>query len=47
MYAGRDDQTLWGVGIFSGSVVLMIAAWVLLRPSVLVPIAGLTGSVRR
>jgi len=47
MYAGRDDQNWIGFGIFAGSVVLMIAAWIAVRPTILASIASLTGNVRR
>ena len=47
MYAGRDDQTWWGFGIFAASVLLMVGAWIALRPTILRAIAGITGSVRR
>lgn len=47
MYAGRDDQTWWGFGIFAASVLLMVVGWIAARPSILASIAGMTGSVRR
>jgi thiosulfate reductase cytochrome b subunit len=47
MYAGRDDQNWIGFGIFAGSVVLMVAAWVAIRPTILASMASLTGNVRR
>jgi thiosulfate reductase cytochrome b subunit len=47
MYAGRDDYTWWGFGIFAISILVMIAGWIALRPSILASIAGMTGSVRR
>lgn len=47
MYAGRDDQNWIGFGIFAGSVVLMIAAWIAVRPTILAAVATLTGNVRR
>jgi thiosulfate reductase cytochrome b subunit len=47
MYAGRDDQNWIGFGIFAGSVVLMVAAWIAVRPTILATIASLTGNVRR
>jgi thiosulfate reductase cytochrome b subunit len=47
MYAGRDDQNWIGFGIFAGSVILMVAAWIAVRPTILASIASLTGSVRR
>jgi thiosulfate reductase cytochrome b subunit len=47
MYAGRDDENWIGFGIFAGSVVLMVAAWIAIRPSILAAMASLTGNVRR
>lgn len=47
MYAARDDQGWLGLIIFAGSVVLMIAGWFAARPSLLAPLASLTGKVRR
>ncbi|MEP6481842.1 MAG: hypothetical protein ABJA94_07535 [Rhodoglobus sp.] len=47
MYAGRDDISWWGFGIFAASVLLMVVAWIAARPSILASIAGITGSVRR
>jgi thiosulfate reductase cytochrome b subunit len=47
MYAGRDDQNWIGFGIFAGSVVLMVAAWIAIRPTILASMASLTGNVRR
>jgi thiosulfate reductase cytochrome b subunit len=47
MYAGRDDQTWWGFGIFAVSLIVMAVAWIAARPSVLSSLAGMSGSVRR
>ena len=47
MFAGRDDQNWIGFGIFAGSVVLMVAAWIAVRPTILASMASLTGNVRR
>jgi thiosulfate reductase cytochrome b subunit len=47
MYAGRDDESWWGVGIFALSLLAMGAAWFVLRPPILGSIAALTGNVRR
>jgi thiosulfate reductase cytochrome b subunit len=47
MYAGRDDQNWIGFGIFAGSVILMAAAWIAVRPTILSSMASLTGNVRR
>jgi thiosulfate reductase cytochrome b subunit len=47
MYAGRDDESWWGLGIFLASVVVMVAAWIAARPLVLRAIAGTMGKVGR
>jgi thiosulfate reductase cytochrome b subunit len=47
MYAGRNDYTWWGFGIFALSLVVMIGAYVAAKPAILSSLAGLTGSVRR
>jgi thiosulfate reductase cytochrome b subunit len=47
MYGGSDDQNWIGFGIFAGSVVLMAAAWIAVRPTILASMASLTGNVRR
>ena len=47
MYAGRNDESWWGFGVFAASLVLMIAAWIALRPIVVRSLAGLTGKVGR
>ena len=47
MYAGRDDGTWWGFGIFAVSLIVMIAAWVAARPVFLRPIASVMGTVSR
>ena len=47
MYAGRDDESWWGFGIFALSLVVIVAAWVLARPVFLRPIASLGGTVSR
>lgn len=48
MYLGLDDGASWlGVLVFAGSVVVMAAAWVLLRPPVQVAIAERVADVRR
>lgn len=45
MYAGRDDESWIGFVIFMGSLLAMIAAWLLARPFFLAPVASLTGKV--
>lgn len=48
MYVGLDDGASWlGVLVFSGSVVVMAVAWVLLRPPAQVAIAERVADVRR
>jgi hypothetical protein len=47
MYAGRDDETWWGFGIFAISLIVMAITWIAVKPSVLAAIAGKTGTVRR
>lgn len=47
MYAGRDDESWWGLGIFAVSLVVMTVCWMLARPSLLAAIAGRTGTIRR
>lgn len=46
MYAGRDDQSWVGFGIWAGTVVLMIVLWFAAKPAVVARLAGLTGTVR-
>ena len=47
MYAGRDDETWWGFGIFALSIVVMAVGWMLARPTLLARVAELAGTVRR
>ena len=47
MYAARDDQGWLGFAFFSGSIVLMVVGWFAARPTLLAPLAALTGKVRR
>ena len=48
MYLGIDDGTSWlGVLVFAASVIVMAAAWVLLRPPAQVAIAERVAEVRR
>ncbi len=46
MYAGRDDDSWIGFGVFAASSALLVAAWVLARPAVLVRLAATSGTVR-
>jgi thiosulfate reductase cytochrome b subunit len=47
MYAGRDDQSWWGLAVFAGSLVVTAVAWVVLKPPVVATLAEKTGTVRR
>ena len=47
MYGGSDNVNWIGFGIFAGSVVIMAAAWIAVRPTILTSMASLTGNVRR
>lgn len=45
MYAGRDEVSWWGFGVFAVSLAVMITGWTLVKPSVMKPIAALWGTV--
>jgi thiosulfate reductase cytochrome b subunit len=47
MYAGRDDGSWLGFGIFAVSLVVMIAAWLLAKPIFVQPLAALFGNVTK
>lgn len=47
MYAGQDATNWTGLLIFAGSMLVMVAAWLLARPLFLRPIAALTGTVTK
>jgi thiosulfate reductase cytochrome b subunit len=47
MYGMQDAINWVGFSIFAGSVVLMIAVWLLARPIFLLPVASLTGQVTK
>lgn len=47
MYAAQDADGWLGFGIFVASIVVIAAAWIAARPTVLAPIAGLFGKVGR
>ena len=47
MYTARDAGDWLGLLVFVVSVVVIAAAWIAARPSVLAPIAGLFGKVGR
>lgn len=46
MYAGQDSASWLGFGIFALSLVVMIVAWFLAKPSILKPVARLSGTVQ-
>ena len=46
MYAGNDGTSWLGAGIFALSLVVMVVAWFLVRPSVLKPIAAFSGKIQ-
>ena len=46
MYAGRDDTSLLGLGIFVLTVAIMVVLWVWAKPAIIARLAGLTGVVR-
>jgi len=47
MYGLRDDTTWIGFSIFAASLIVMAALWLLARPTLLRPVASLTGTVSR
>ena len=47
MYGNRDEESWFGVIVFSGSVVVMIAVWLALRPAIVRALAGITHKVVR
>lgn len=47
IFAGRDDESWIGLVVFSGSLLLLAAVWVLARPLFLRPIASWMGKVSR
>jgi len=47
MYAGSDEVNWIGAAVFAGSVVVMVAGWILARPVYLRGLAQLTGKVTR
>ena len=47
MYASQDADGWLGFWIFVASIVVIAAAWIAARPTVLAPIAGLFGKVGR
>jgi thiosulfate reductase cytochrome b subunit len=46
MYAGNDGTSWLGAGIFALSLVVMVIAWFLVRPSILKPIAAFSGKIQ-
>ena len=47
MYASNDGDSWLGFGLFAGSLVLTVAAWILAKPAFLQPVATMTGKVTR
>ncbi|MBB6407113.1 hypothetical protein HNP00_004465 [Arthrobacter sp. AZCC_0090] len=47
MWAVRDDQSWWGFAILAGSIVVIAAAWVGLRPDTLRWLASLGRKISR
>lgn len=47
MYAGRNDESWWGLAIFAVSVFVMAGGWAAMHPVVLRAAASLTGTVSR
>lgn len=46
MFAGNDGTSWLGAGVFALSVVAMVIGWLLMRPSILKPIAAFSGKVQ-
>ena len=46
MFAANDGTSWLGAGMFALSVVAMVVGWLLVRPSILKPIAALSGKVQ-
>jgi thiosulfate reductase cytochrome b subunit len=47
MYGNRDEESWFGLVVFSVSVVAMIAVWIVLRPPIVRALAGVTHKVVR
>jgi thiosulfate reductase cytochrome b subunit len=47
MYASNSGDSWLGFGIFAGTLVLTVAAWILAKPAFLQPLASLNGKVTR
>jgi thiosulfate reductase cytochrome b subunit len=47
MYASNNSDSWLGFGMFAGSLVLTVAAWILAKPAFLQPLATMTGKVTR
>jgi thiosulfate reductase cytochrome b subunit len=47
MYATNSGDSWLGFGIFAGTLVLTVAAWILAKPAFLQPLASLNGKVTR
>jgi thiosulfate reductase cytochrome b subunit len=47
MFAGNDGTSWVGAGVFAASLLIVVAGWIILRPSVVRWLAAMSGSVRR
>lgn len=47
MYASNNGYSWLGFGVFAGSLVLTVVAWILAKPAFLQPVATITGKVTR
>ena len=47
MYASNNGDSWLGFGLFAGSLVLTVVAWILAKPAFLQPVATLSGKVTR
>lgn len=47
MFAGNDGTSWVGAGVFAVSLLAVVVAWVLLRPSIVRSLASTSGNVRR
>ncbi|MCP3426954.1 cytochrome b/b6 domain-containing protein [Rothia sp. AR01] len=47
MYASRDAGDWWGLVIFAGSLVVLVAAWFLTQPLFMRPLAAKTGTLTK
>ncbi|GAB2814235.1 hypothetical protein GCM10027022_00240 [Alpinimonas psychrophila] len=47
MFAGNDETSWWGVGVFAASIIVTVLVWMVLKPSVIRWLASTSGNVRR